>query len=433
MALRAGAVAHNLTESQFGIASVGFRWNLSGSYQQVIPRYVSTAGEGGEEREFLNPHFPDMGTLASATFRKGYEWPFDAGRVAHHGSSLIDLLVHRETRSGRRVFLDFTRDPQGGGGMEPFTLESLDEVAGEYLRRSGALGRTPIARLLAMNEPAVQLFRDHGTDLAAQPLEIAVCAQHNNGGLRADAWWESSLRHLFPVGEVCGTHGVRRPGGAALNAGQVGGARAALFIARRYPQDPLGVEAFAGAVAPRVEECLEFCRRTLSGGKGEGTLDPAQVIAQVQERMSRAAAQVREPATVGREAEAARALLQSLPGALRVGDSRALTTAFWAADLCLTHLVYLEAIRAYLEAGGRSRGSVLVLDPRGELPSPTLEEEWRFSLSHPEAPVDHDVLEVWLEGGEEVRTRWVPVRPIPHEEGWFEEVWREYRENRVVG
>lgn len=46
--LREGVKAKNLTESQFGIASVKFRWNLSGTFQQCIPRYVSTdANRGG--------------------------------------------------------------------------------------------------------------------------------------------------------------------------------------------------------------------------------------------------------------------------------------------------------------------------------------------------------------------------------------------------
>ena len=253
VALRAGAVAHNLTESQFGIASVKFRWNLSGSYQQVIPRYISVAADGSDEREFLNERFPNMETLAAAIFRKGYEWPFDCDRVSDHGSSLIDLLVYRESRAGRKVFLDFSSEPQGGAGLAPFSLESLDSEAREYLERSGASVETPIARLAAMNEPAVRLFRDHGIDLARDRLPIAVCAQHNNGGLRANLWWESNLQHLFPVGEVCGTHGVRRPGGAALNAGQVGGIRTALYIATHYGGDPKPIGEFAAVVAGQVE------------------------------------------------------------------------------------------------------------------------------------------------------------------------------------
>ena len=111
MAFAAGAVGHNLTESQFGLASTKFRRNLSGTYQQVIPRYVSTDQDGKQKKEFLNQYFPDMGTLASAIFLKGYQWPFDPRKVSQHGSSLIDVLVFRETVFlKRRVYLDFTRN-----------------------------------------------------------------------------------------------------------------------------------------------------------------------------------------------------------------------------------------------------------------------------------------------------------------------------------
>jgi succinate dehydrogenase/fumarate reductase flavoprotein subunit len=432
LALRAGAVAHNLTESQFGIASVGFRWNLSGSYQQVIPRYVSTDADGGAEREFLNAHFPDMERLAAAIFRKGYEWPFDCDRVADCGSSLIDLLVYREVEAGRRVFLDFTRDPQGGDGLEPFTLQSLGGEARDYLERSGALGATPVARLAAMNQPAIAIFRDNGIDLARDRVQIAVCAQHNNGGLRANLWWESNLEHLFPVGEVCGTHGVRRPGGAALNAGQVGGTRAALYIAENYAEAPAELSDFGSAAEPQVGVCLAFCEGTGSEAGRANPLTPAEVIGQVQARMSRSAAHVRDPSAVTEAAQAARRLLDRLPRDLKVSRAEALPVAFRAADLCLTHLVYLEAIRAYLDAGGRSRGSALVLDPTGELPCPSLDDAWRFKRNEPGASVDREVLEVWIEARDDVRSRWVPVRPVPRDEGWFEQVWRDYREGRVI-
>ncbi|MGE5199178.1 MAG: FAD-binding protein, partial [Rhodospirillaceae bacterium] len=62
LALRAGATAQNLTESQFGLASTAVRWNVSGSYQQAVPRYVSTDADGGDAHEFLHAEFPDVGT-----------------------------------------------------------------------------------------------------------------------------------------------------------------------------------------------------------------------------------------------------------------------------------------------------------------------------------------------------------------------------------
>ena len=105
IALEAGVRGKNLTESQYGIASVKFRWNLSGSYQQVLPRYVSTEEDGSDEREFLLDFFPDAGRMLDAVFLKGYQWPFDPRKAADYGSSVIDILVYRERMiKGRRVF-----------------------------------------------------------------------------------------------------------------------------------------------------------------------------------------------------------------------------------------------------------------------------------------------------------------------------------------
>lgn len=146
-------------------------------------------------------------------FLKGYQWPFDVRKVPD-GSSVIDLLVHEETvKKGRRVWLDFRANTEG------LDFAALSDEARTYLEKSGACFGTPLERLEKMNPGAIELYRDHNIDLAVEPLEIAVCAQHNNGGLAGNVWYESpNLKHLFPVGEVNGSHGVCRPGGTALNA-----------------------------------------------------------------------------------------------------------------------------------------------------------------------------------------------------------------------
>jgi len=77
LALRAGLAAENLTESQFGLASIKFRWNVSGTYMQAIPRIFSTDTNGNDEREFLTDFFPSMSKMATDIFLKGYQWQFD--------------------------------------------------------------------------------------------------------------------------------------------------------------------------------------------------------------------------------------------------------------------------------------------------------------------------------------------------------------------
>ena len=91
--LEAGARFANAAEWQYGIASTKFRWNLSGTYQQVLPRYFSV-DEQGNEHEFLNDSYEDPVEAVNNIFLKGYQWPFDSKKAS--ASSRIDLLVYHE-------------------------------------------------------------------------------------------------------------------------------------------------------------------------------------------------------------------------------------------------------------------------------------------------------------------------------------------------
>jgi succinate dehydrogenase/fumarate reductase flavoprotein subunit len=432
LAFEAGAIGHNLTEWQYGLASIKFRWNLSGTYQQVVPRYVSTDRRGRDEREFLTDHFPDMGRLAAAIFLKGYQWPFDPRKVAGYGSSLIDLLVHREIHElGRRVFLDYTRNASGASRLEDFRFDLLSPEARVYLERSRALLATPFERLARMNPPAVELYKSHGIDLERERLEISVCAQHNNGGFKGDHWWQSNVRGLFPVGEANGSHGVYRPGGSALNAGQVGGFRAAQFIAARRTGPPLAPAVFLAIAGSGIKAKLETMRAMLSAGDG-GSRAERSARAELGRRMSSACAHIRDPQTIGREADAARRQYQKLRRTIGVRTRADLPRAFRTLDLCLTHWLYLEAGREYLARGGRSRGSFLVLDPAGDKVAPTLGEEWRFAPPRDEKGSIEEILEIGLDPAGRVIRRWIAPRPLPESDPWFETVWADFREGRII-
>ena len=219
----AGCKFCNLTEWQYGIASLSVKWNLSGSYQQVIPTYYSV-DENGNKIEFLNDVFDGAVDVCNNIFLKGYQWPFDSKKV--NGSSKIDIAVSREKAKGRRVYIDYRRNPQG------FDFSRLDETAKGYLLSAGADGKTPFERLEGLNPQAVAVYKIRGVDLAKQPLEIAVCAQHINGGVDVDLNWHTSIYNLFAVGETAGTFGIYRPGGSALNSTQVGALRVAEYISR---------------------------------------------------------------------------------------------------------------------------------------------------------------------------------------------------------
>jgi len=434
LALMAGVKAQSLPESQFGLASTGFRWNVSGTYMQVIPRVISTSAGGGangdepDEREFLRDHFGMPGEMNSALFLKGYQWPFDA-RKAAGGSSLIDILVYIETVvKGRRVYLDYRRNPAG------FTFGDLAPEAREYLVRSQALLQTPIERLRVMNPGAVDLYAEHGIDLARQPLEIAVCAQHNNGGLAGNAWYESTnVPHLFAVGEVNGSHGVYRPGGSALNAGQVGAFRAAEYIARRYGHWTLATDDAVEIARVEVEKQRDWLDRGSRAGR-EGATSWQAARDEFQARMTRAGAHIRGAGDLRQASQEAWAQWARIEeeGCAFSNPAQA-GEALRTRQLCFAHAVYLDAISYAVQSGVGSRGSAIVLDPGGTRIHETLGDEWRLV---PEDPAFRErVLETVLAGADlgapRLEHTWVPRRPLPETDAWFETAWARYREGEI--
>ncbi len=427
LALEVGAEAANLTESQFGLASTKFRWNVSGTYQQVIPRYISTNQNGTDEKEFLNEFFPDMGTLASDIFLKGYQWPFDPRKIADYGSSLVDVLVYVETViKGRRVYMDFRKNPEGGDGVEPFTFDCLSPEAHTYLKNSDALFGTPIERLTKMNSMAIDLYKQNGIDLYTEPLEVAVCAQHNNGGLAADKWWESTtIKHLFPVGEVNGSHGVYRPGGSALNSGQIGSLRAALKIANKYKENTVSFDAFSKAAGEGVEKMLSIITELRATGK---KISSKEYRAEFQQRMTNSGSHIRKLEDVVKALEEAYDQISRFD---RVGASSDSDIADALADrhLVIAHAAYLQAIKKYLEENGVSRGSYLVMDSNGTNVCDKLGEEWRHRDT-----ADHlkeKVLVTRKSDDGSFESEFIDRRPIPEEEFWFENVWGAYLEGKV--
>ncbi len=358
LAIETGAKLQNLALWQYGLASTKPRWNVSGTYMQVLPRFVSV-DENGNEHDFLWDYFTDKYEGLSFVFLKGYQWPFDP-KKAENGSSQIDMLVYREcVERGRRVYLDFTKNPF------PINFNKLSNEAFEYLNKAGATFGTPIERLQKMNAPAIELYKSKGVDLYSEYLPIALCAQHNNGGIAVDMWWQTSIKGLFAVGECAGTHGIARPGGSALNAGQVGSLRAAQYISE-HPNELVDEKLFY-ELADKVE--ITFSD------------DAEERINSAQRRMSDNAAAVRD--------------LEKLKTMLKITLNELKT----ANDFRLKEVLLTQ-------------GAVLCA-----MAEPNTDPE-----KVQEVTLTENVFEATVR----------PVRPIPHEDDFFENVWRTFRENKNI-
>lgn len=412
LAICAGARCENLQEWQYGLASVDFRWNLSGTYQQVLPRYVSVDKEGNQ-REFLYDYFDDPLEAMNMVFLKGYQWPFDSAKI--HGSTVIDMIVYNEEINlGRNVYLDYRTDP----AVLKNSFEKLSREARDYLKNSDALIATPIARLEKMNPKAIELYRSHGIDLYSQMLRVTVSAQHCNGGVAVDADWQSSIPGLYAVGEAAATFGVSRPGGTALNSTQVGSLRAAEHIVQMKRKgkatwnDLIEHISVASAFLKEKAICadvLSDCRKRLE--------DMEKSIAS---DMSAYGAQLRDIKNL-------RLLKLKIAGALaelsdisEMVSARDVVVWFKVQNTLITANAVIDSILFAAEHIG-TRGGSICCDTSVDFSS---------AASIMQMPVrNSDVYDGQvLCYQEKTGCTFVPVRPLPQTELWFETVWKKYRD-----
>ncbi len=359
MALEAGLELTNITESQFGISTrrEGFPWNLSGTYVQVIPHIYSVDGDG-TEHHFLADYYRTTQEMASNIFRKGYQWPFHASRMLDFQSSLIDLAIFREGQKGRRVFMDFNRNPEPIDA--PFSLERLDIDVADYLRSAGADHALPIDRLRHMNPLAIELYKRYKVDISADPLEFAVNNQHMNGGIAVDTWGRTNIPGIYAVGEASGTHGATRPGGSALNAGQVFGTRVAEHIGAAGTARTPSQSDVSGAAATAISDVTRH-------RKSDSPLTWKDIRADVQARMSDHAGILCNPADVSDALTDARALNTRIRDlGIAVARNAEMVRAVQWQQMALASEAVLAALDHYIAKGGGSRGARAICDPLGE-------------------------------------------------------------------
>ena len=257
--------------------------------------------------------------------------------------------------------------------------------------------------------PKHVIYLDHGIDLETDWLEVGVCAQHMNGGLEGDIWYESpALPRLFICGEANGVFGIRRPGGSALNSTQVSSRRAAEKAVHVYTDEAVLI----------TEEMLSdtLFLAGLLDTAGPDTLDAAEIRKLRSDwgrRMDHCGAFLRDPAEIEKLTDDVReALLRA--GELRAADVPALIELQIHLDTMLTRYAVLSSMTAYIRDGGLSRGSYLILE-NGQIPaSPAIDSTHADRVGQ---------VSLCRDGSLEARCSWQNVRPIPTEEHWFEQVY----------
>ena len=393
-AFRIGACAENLTEVESGICALKRSLAMNGPFQAAVPRFVSVDASGKDPKEFLADYYADKPALLfELQKRKANEWSLDIKKARKDGSSILDLLIHQEIRKGRHVFMDYRVNPRG-----------YDDE------------KKPYERLMELSPEAYGLLIEKGVDPKKSAVEVGIEVRTFLGGLKTDAHFESNIRHLFPVGESAARLGTYAPDGASLASAFTSSSAACQYIASQPVSEGswMDTEAFAAILRTPLLECQETAQQFLSlldRNPNPHQVAVRQMRGEIGKKMDQAALVIRDGSKITNLIEIIRYMSAHLSEIAFPSSRQDLSLYFQLEDLLVTDYVFLSAMLAYREKGGKSRGSYLIHDGAGILPLPGLDEAYRYGLA--DASVQGKIQETWLpRGSRNVMNEWHEKRPV---------------------
>ena len=178
-----------------------------------------------------------------------------------------------------------------------------------------------------------------------------------------------------------------------------------------------------------VEEETAFGERVLRGSEGCMT-DAAGQRRLLGIRMTKYGACIRSEEGIRTALEENLRQREQLEQKVMIKGPEVLKDLYKLKHLLISQFVYLEALRDYDARVGISRGSYLVYNAGGQVPNPHLDERFRNRTEATDTTVLQEIC--YEADRKECRVSWRPVRPLPDEEIWFENVWKDYREDGII-
>ena len=153
------------------------------------------------------------------------------------------------------------------------------------------------------------------------------------------------------------------------------------------------------------------------------------IKAEVTSMMSRDCGAIRDKDALKAFDERVDSLLEGFKEIVRYADKAELKRVFRLRDILISQKCYAQSMLDYAEKGGQSRGSALYHDDKGSRPYDLLPETFTFQVD--DGRLDSMIQEMSYRNGK-CSFHWRKVRPIPEEDDFFENVWREFRKDGNV-
>jgi fumarate reductase (CoM/CoB) subunit A len=251
MAWRAGAELANMEFMQAGVSIIDPFINLFGNYLwDAQPNLTDRDG-----RPFLEDYLPANLTVSEVLQEKERHFPFSSSDISRY----VEIAIQSAINDGRGT--------EKGGVYMDFRGCDFDRLLSDDSRS--------FARMWPLTH---SWYKERGTDLYHDRVQITCSAHAINGGLRIDENGETSIRGLYAAGETAaGPHGADRLGGNMAMTCQVFGARAGRAAGQRakYEQHR------------NCEQALRALDEHLSRFVDNGRQDGAAIRSQLQQCANR--------------------------------------------------------------------------------------------------------------------------------------------------
>lgn len=207
MAWRAGAQLANMEFMQAGVSIIDPFINLFGNYLWDAHPHLKDA----DGKPFMQDYLPKGITVAEVLQEKERHFPFSSSDISRY----VEISIQSAINDGRGT--------DKGGVYMDFIGCDFERILNDATRSIAKMWPT-----------TYEWYKERGTDLYKDPVQITCSAHAINGGLRIDENAESSLKGLYAAGETAaGPHGADRLGGNMAMTCQVFGARAGAAAAKR--------------------------------------------------------------------------------------------------------------------------------------------------------------------------------------------------------
>ena len=229
---------------------------------------------------------------------------------------------------------------------------------------------------------------------------------------------------------------MHRPGGSALNSGQVGGIRASEKIAYGKWRDITTVEEFSIVANSAKTRLLSLLSNLIQNSEQSPESNHRYLLEKIRNRMMKSGAYIRNLNEINHIIEISQIELNKFFSIIHISSGRELLGAWKTLDALICQLTYLTSIQTFIVHGGGSRGSFLIISEGDEqntsIFSPKLN---KYPIKPRNLALDEKISEIfnnrYTYGELKLNTQWVKCRPIPKVNTWFENVWARYQNRKI--